>query len=172
MFYPVYFCRINPQYLYGFLKLRVSEIHQHHQASVAQKSNCSSLMDGIGRQFGTFYLWGRRHKLKYQNKNGHPRAVKRAVGTDSVKTTKQKQVGLSKTLPSEFLSFVLNQKCISLQIKKCWLGTRTYLMLLASAIAAEKDEVDEESFMDLESGPKTRPGTQPSAAGESTLAGR
>lgn len=96
----------------------------------------------------------------------------RAVGTDSVKTTKQKQVVLSKTLPSEFLSFVLNQKCISLQIKKCWLGTRTYLMLLASAIAAEKDEVDEESFMDLASGPKTRPGTQPSAAGESTLAGR
>lgn len=45
-------------------------------------------------------------------------------------------------------------------------------MLLASATAAEKDEVDEESFMDLASGPRMRPGTQPSAAGESMLAGR
>lgn len=45
-------------------------------------------------------------------------------------------------------------------------------MLLASATAAENDEVDEESFMDLARGPKTRPGTQPSAAGESVLAGR
>lgn len=79
---------------------------------------------------------------------------------------------MSKTRPSRFLVFVLNQKRVSLQIKKCWLDTRTYLMLLASATAAEKDEVDEESFMDLVRGPRMRPGTQPSAAGESMLAGR
>lgn len=48
----------------------------------------------------------------------------------------------------------------------------TYLMLLTSATAAEKEEVEEESFMDFVGGPKMRPGTQPSAAGDWMLAGR
>lgn len=51
-------------------------------------------------------------------------------------------------------------------------GWETYLMLLASATAAEKEEVEEESFMDFVSGPKMCPGTQPSAAGDWLLAGR
>ncbi len=51
-------------------------------------------------------------------------------------------------------------------------GWGTYLMLLASATAAEKDEAEEESFMDFVGGPKTSPGTQPSAAGDWLLAGR
>lgn len=48
----------------------------------------------------------------------------------------------------------------------------TYLMLLASATTVEKEEAEEESFMDFEGGPKTCPGTQPSAAGDWILAGR
>lgn len=44
-------------------------------------------------------------------------------------------------------------------------------MLLASATAAGKEEVEEESFMDFVGGPKTCPGTQPSAAGDWLLAG-
>lgn len=51
-------------------------------------------------------------------------------------------------------------------------GWGTYLMLLASATAAEKEEVEEESFMDFVGGPKTYPGTQPSAAGDWLLADR
>lgn len=48
----------------------------------------------------------------------------------------------------------------------------TYLMLWASATAAEKEEVEAESFMDFLAGPRTCPGTQPSAAGDRLLAGR
>lgn len=51
-----------------------------------------------------------------------------------------------------------------------WWGT--YLMLLASATAVGKEEVEEESLMDFVSGPKMFPGTQPSAAGDWMLAGR
>lgn len=51
-----------------------------------------------------------------------------------------------------------------------WGGT--YLMLLASATAAGKEEVEEESFMGFVSGPRMFPGTQPSAAGDWLLAGR
>lgn len=51
-------------------------------------------------------------------------------------------------------------------------GRGTYLMLLASATAAEKEEVEHESFMHFVAGPKMCPGTQPSAAGEWMLAGR
>lgn len=51
-------------------------------------------------------------------------------------------------------------------------GGGTYLMSLASASAAEKLEVDDESFMGLACGPRMRPGTQPSAAGDWLLAGR
>lgn len=51
-------------------------------------------------------------------------------------------------------------------------GWGTYLMLLASVTAAEKEQVEEESLMGFVSGPKTCPGTQPSAAGDWLLAGR
>lgn len=45
-------------------------------------------------------------------------------------------------------------------------------MLLASATTAEMEEAEEESLMDFVGGPRTRPGTQPSAAGDWMLAGR
>lgn len=52
-----------------------------------------------------------------------------------------------------------------------WVGG-TYLMLLASATTAEMEEAEEESLMDFVGGPRTRPGTQPSAAGDWMFAGR
>lgn len=45
-------------------------------------------------------------------------------------------------------------------------GGGTYLMLLASATAVGKEEVEEESFMDFVGMSRTNPGTQPSAAGD------
>lgn len=57
------------------------------------------------------------------------------------------------TVPGVF--FEPDQKCVCLQVNRCWVGGGTYLMLLASATAAGKQEVDEESLMDFGSGPRT-----------------